>query len=335
MTNLTKIHDLTTRYEITARSLHYYEKMGLLQSTRDESSGYRLYDETAITRLKQILILRKMNISIKDIGHIFSANNSAAVLNVLDRKVEDIDSEVALLHELKEIVLEFIRQMRRADFHNESDVKLLFDKAMEIETSLAPLLDTSAQVDESIASVAVEDKQQHNPHKLVNFEVVKNEPYRFIGKSIYVRNDWSNQYVTPDEFQVPIWHAKEWVLTTLDAMTEYIAEDMPYCGGLYMWDRYDDRSQLIGYIIGKFMKADTPVPDGMDYFDIDAGYITKGWGGHVEDEMKAILRNSQEYNDASYMWGGDVYASYDAQGIGQDIIHEKTGYFIACTRKGE
>jgi len=342
MTNLTKINDVTTRFDITARSLHYYEKMGLIQSTRDESSGYRLYDETAITRLKQILILQKMSISIKDIGHIFSANNSAAVLNVLDKKVDDIDSEVALLHELKEIVLEFIRQMRQADFSNETDVKMLFDKAMEIETSLAEgnpaishLLDTSSHIDESVTSVSVEDKQSHNPSKLANFEITKNEPCRLIGKSIYVRNDWSNPHIQPDHLQVPLWHAKEWICKTLDAMTEYIAPDMPYCSGIYMWDRYDDRSQLQGYIIGKFMKADTPVPDGMDYFDIPEGYIAKGWGGHVEDEIKNILQNSQEYNDASWLWGGDVYASYEAQGHGENIIPEKTGYFIACTKVGE
>ncbi|MCL2545825.1 MAG: MerR family transcriptional regulator, partial [Oscillospiraceae bacterium] len=112
MDKLTKIKDVSTLYEVTTGTLRYYEKMGLIKSSRCESSGYRLYDETALVRLKQILILRKMNISISDIGEIFSAKNSEAVLSVLDRKVDDIDSEVALLHELKEIVLEFIRQMR-------------------------------------------------------------------------------------------------------------------------------------------------------------------------------------------------------------------------------
>jgi len=110
--------------------------MGLIKSSRDESSGYRLYDETALIRLKQILILRKMSISIDDIGRIFSSKNSDAVLTVLDKKVDDIDNEMALLHELKEFVLEFIRQIRQVDFHDDADIKRLFEKATELETAL-------------------------------------------------------------------------------------------------------------------------------------------------------------------------------------------------------
>ncbi|MCL2299403.1 MAG: hypothetical protein FWC27_04570 [Firmicutes bacterium] len=43
------------------------------------------------------------------------------------------DEEVALLHELKEIVLAFIRQVKSVDFQNDCDVKLLYEKARDIE----------------------------------------------------------------------------------------------------------------------------------------------------------------------------------------------------------
>ncbi|MCL2546759.1 MAG: MerR family transcriptional regulator [Oscillospiraceae bacterium] len=341
MNQLIKINEVTTRYDVTARTLHYYEKMGLIHSSRDESSGYRLYDETAIVRLKQILILRKMNISIADIGQIFSANNSDAVLSVLDRKVDDIDNEVAHLHELKEIVLEFIHQMRQADFHNASDIKMLFDKAVEIETSLvqdspdiANLLDTSDVVDEQLTSIAVESQTANSPHILERFEVVKNPAYRFIGKAVYVRNDWGNPHADTGGILGSVWSAKKWIFSTLDEMADYIAPDMPYAGGVYMWDKYDEKNRLQGYKIGKFMRADTPVPDGMDYFDIDEGYIAKGWGGFVEGQIKDILRESNEYNDASWSWGGDVFADYDARGDDGSFDKDKTGYFIACTKAG-
>ncbi len=57
-------------------------------------------------------------------------------MEVLSKKVDAIDEEVSLLHELKEIVLDFIRQIEQADFGKESDVKLLYVKAKEIETQL-------------------------------------------------------------------------------------------------------------------------------------------------------------------------------------------------------
>jgi len=136
MSELIKIREMALKYGISARALKYYEEMGLISSTRGEDYAYRLYDETAVQRLEQILILRKLNISIKDIRRIFSTPGSEVVLEVLGKKVDAIDEEVSLLHELKEIVLEFIRQIERADFGKESDVKLLYEKAKEIESQL-------------------------------------------------------------------------------------------------------------------------------------------------------------------------------------------------------
>ena len=136
MNELIKIRDLSLKYDISARTLRYYEDMGLIASARSEDYAYRLYDEAAVRRLEQILILRKLNISIKDIQRIFSAPGSETVLDVLGKKVEAIDEEVSLLHELKEVVLEFIRQIEQADFGKESDVKLLYEKAKEIEAHL-------------------------------------------------------------------------------------------------------------------------------------------------------------------------------------------------------
>ena len=137
MNNLVKIRDLSVKYNISARTLRYYEDMGLIQSTRSEEYAYRLYDEAAIKRLEQILILRRLNISIRDIKRIFDASGSEVVLDVLGKKVDSIDEEVSLLHELKEIVLEFIEQIKRLDFEKESNVKLLYAKAKDIETQIA------------------------------------------------------------------------------------------------------------------------------------------------------------------------------------------------------
>jgi DNA-binding transcriptional MerR regulator len=110
--------------------------MGLISSTRSCDYAYRLYDETAVKRLEQILILRKLNISIKDIQRIFAASGSEVVLEVLGKKVRNIDDEVALLYELKDIMLEFIHQIEKIDFHSDSGVKTLYEKAKEIETHL-------------------------------------------------------------------------------------------------------------------------------------------------------------------------------------------------------
>ena len=136
MNNLVKIRDISVKYNVSARTLRYYEDMGLIESTRNDGYAYRLYDETAIKRLEQILILRRLNISIKDIKRIFSTAGSEVVLDVLEKKVDNIDEEVSLLHELKIIVLEFIEQIKNLDFEKETDIKLLYEKANDIETQI-------------------------------------------------------------------------------------------------------------------------------------------------------------------------------------------------------
>ncbi len=136
MHHLTKIKDISEKYDITARTLRYYEDMGLINSTRSDEYAYRLYDENAVKRIEQILVLRKLNISIRDIQRIFAAPGTDVVLDVLGTKVRNIDDEIGLLHDLKDIMLEFIHQIEQLDFCSDSDIKLLYDKAKEIESHL-------------------------------------------------------------------------------------------------------------------------------------------------------------------------------------------------------
>ena len=124
MTDLIKAGDLSNRYGVSTRTLRYYEEIGLIQSRRTEDYAYRMYDAASIKKLEQILILRKLNNGIKDIQRIFSTAGSEVVLEVLGKKVDDIDEEVALLHELKEIVIAFIRQIELADFQQRFRCKI-------------------------------------------------------------------------------------------------------------------------------------------------------------------------------------------------------------------
>ncbi|MDF9824718.1 DNA-binding transcriptional MerR regulator [Breznakia sp. PF5-3] len=167
MNNLVKIRDVSNKYNITARTLRYYEDMGLLHSIRNDDVAYRMYDEKAVRRIEQILILRKLNISIKDIQRIFNADGSDVVLEVLGKKVDTIDGEVSLLHELKDIVLDFIKEIENMSFTDNADIKQLYDKAKAIETQFVSadyigkpsnvnrLIEISEQLDKKIPDVMV------------------------------------------------------------------------------------------------------------------------------------------------------------------------------------
>ena len=55
---------------ISVRTLRYYDEIGLLKPCRINSSGYRIYGETEIDLLQQILFYKSMDMKLEDIAHI-------------------------------------------------------------------------------------------------------------------------------------------------------------------------------------------------------------------------------------------------------------------------
>jgi len=246
MEQLTKIKDISARYTISARALRYYEDMGLITSTRNSAYAYRLYDPANVTRLEQILILRKLNVSIRDIQRIFDSPGSGIVLEVLRQKVDSIDEEVSLMHELKEIVLGFIRQIEQADFNKSNDVQLLYDKAKELETRLANV-DYSGNASAVNRLLDVSEKLKKAPE----VRIVRINPFRALTSGLApidtvmeVFGPWQeahNHLVKKLPYGAPdfLWFESdgaEWIWAVEDGVTE--ADTAPYPlitfeGGLY------------------------------------------------------------------------------------------------------
>lgn len=64
MRTVKEIADITG---ISARTLHYYDEIGLLVPTDKSDVGYRLYDDKALEKLQQILFFREFDIPLKEI----------------------------------------------------------------------------------------------------------------------------------------------------------------------------------------------------------------------------------------------------------------------------
>lgn len=58
---------------VSIRTLQYYDKIGLLKPTGYTKAGYRLYDDTALERLQQILLFRELEFSLKEIKEIIES----------------------------------------------------------------------------------------------------------------------------------------------------------------------------------------------------------------------------------------------------------------------
>ncbi|HBN07405.1 MAG TPA: MerR family DNA-binding transcriptional regulator [Cyanobacteria bacterium UBA8530] len=62
-----KVGEIAKRTQLSVRTLHYYEEVGLLRPSARTEAGHRLYTEADVVRLQRILSLRQLGFSLDDI----------------------------------------------------------------------------------------------------------------------------------------------------------------------------------------------------------------------------------------------------------------------------
>ena len=60
---------------VSVRTLHHYDAIGLLKPTKVTEAGYRMYDDTALSRLQNILLFRELQFPLKEIKVILDSPN--------------------------------------------------------------------------------------------------------------------------------------------------------------------------------------------------------------------------------------------------------------------
>lgn len=58
---------------VSARTLRYYDEIGILKPARINSSGYRLYGAKEVEKLQQILFYRELGVNLEEIGKILAS----------------------------------------------------------------------------------------------------------------------------------------------------------------------------------------------------------------------------------------------------------------------
>jgi DNA-binding transcriptional MerR regulator len=91
--------------------LRYYEELGFIKSMRQESNSYRFYDEAAIRRLQQIIILRKLQIPVKQICGILDNPEAAAVIDIFKQNIYELENEITALSTIKSILENFVSEI--------------------------------------------------------------------------------------------------------------------------------------------------------------------------------------------------------------------------------
>ncbi|MEG0165132.1 effector binding domain-containing protein [Anaerorhabdus sp.] len=106
--NTNTITQVSKSLGISTRMLRYYEQVGLISSYKKDDYAYRMYDENMVERLKQILLLRKLRISVKQIKIILLNENALETIKIFQQNISELNEELTALSTIKEILLQFI-----------------------------------------------------------------------------------------------------------------------------------------------------------------------------------------------------------------------------------
>lgn len=107
------VNDVSKLTGVSIRTLQYYDTIGLLKPNGHTEAGYRLYDDTALERLQQILLFKELEFSLKEIKSMINAPD-------FDR-VKAMEQQIELLTMKKEHLenlIDFARKINTTGVKN-------------------------------------------------------------------------------------------------------------------------------------------------------------------------------------------------------------------------
>jgi MerR family transcriptional regulator, mercuric resistance operon regulatory protein len=102
--------EISSELNIGNETLRYYEKIGIIPKPYRSSSGYRIYNEEDLFRLKFILKSKKMGFTLREISdtlHLLGKDkrfNNDILSGQIDIKINEIDEKIKELKDLKKVL---------------------------------------------------------------------------------------------------------------------------------------------------------------------------------------------------------------------------------------
>ena len=152
---------------------------------------------------------------------------------------------------------------------------------------------------------------------------------RFIGKDVVASGPEAGaQYGK-------MWGESGTFLPALDKLSAYASELTDPCA--LMHHNNQDATQQMHYLVGRFMKADTPVPDGFDFYDLPASRVCRVY---VVGEFNAMISQAYaltrdrilaDHHKVPYPLGYFHAELYPADNVPETGVASRLGYLMSCT----
>lgn len=103
------VGDVSEMTGLSIKTLHYYEKLGLLKPKREPRNGYRIYEDHDLLKLQEIMILKKMGFTLTEVKQFYQQQDIDNTENrkeqvwstAIKRQIDTLSREEERINKLK------------------------------------------------------------------------------------------------------------------------------------------------------------------------------------------------------------------------------------------
>lgn len=111
------VSKLAAEVDVQADTIRYYEKAGLLPAPPRNASGYRLYGEDAIDRIRFIKGVQRFGLRLREVRELLEVLDRGAcpcghTRELVARRIEELDAEMDELAQVKERLARLADEVR-------------------------------------------------------------------------------------------------------------------------------------------------------------------------------------------------------------------------------
>jgi len=103
-----KISELAAKTGLSAHTLRFYEKHGLITASSRSEAGYRFYNEADVRRVEFVKTARDIGFSLEDIAQLLSiridklSHSCQDVTDITQHKLDEVNSKIAELNSMQQ-----------------------------------------------------------------------------------------------------------------------------------------------------------------------------------------------------------------------------------------
>lgn len=100
---------------INKKTLEYYDEINLFKPYAIKENKYRYYSHLQFSDLQTILMLKELNVSLKDIIAYMKNKSKEALTSIFNEKIKDIDQTINHLQQIKQALVYQNKEMEELD----------------------------------------------------------------------------------------------------------------------------------------------------------------------------------------------------------------------------